>query len=51
MQLKNVKVVAGVAYLQPDNIVICGGQSDMNEHKDFLFRQKLRERMGWVVQS
>ena len=50
MQLKDVRIVAGVAFLQPNNVVICGGQSDLNEHKDILFRQKLRERMGYVVQ-
>jgi hypothetical protein len=50
MQLKDVRIVAGVAFLQPSNVIICGGQSDLNEHKDFLFRQKLRERMGYVFQ-
>lgn len=46
LQLKNVKIVCGVAHLEPDSVVLLGNQSDMNDLKEHRFKQNLRERMG-----
>ncbi|EAU85475.2 hypothetical protein CC1G_06376 [Coprinopsis cinerea okayama7 len=46
MQLKDVKVVKGVAHLEPINTFLKGGNSVENARKDFQFKQGLRRRLG-----
>ncbi|KAF6741157.1 hypothetical protein DFP72DRAFT_946574 [Ephemerocybe angulata] len=46
LQLKAVRIVCGVANLEPDNVILLGGKSDLNQHRDYYLRQNLRERMG-----
>ncbi|KAF5339118.1 hypothetical protein D9611_011252 [Ephemerocybe angulata] len=47
LQLKAVRFICGVAYLEPDNVILLGGDSDLNQRKDYHFRQNLRKRMGF----
>ncbi|KAF5309695.1 hypothetical protein D9611_014705 [Ephemerocybe angulata] len=46
LQLKEVRFICGVANLEPDNVILLGGESDLNQHRDYYLRQNLRERMG-----
>ncbi|KAF6754381.1 hypothetical protein DFP72DRAFT_898914 [Ephemerocybe angulata] len=46
LQLKAVRFICGVANLEPDNVILLGGDSELNQHKDYHLRQNLRERMG-----
>jgi hypothetical protein len=46
MQLKDVRVVCGVAHLEPRNITLLGGNSVDNELRDHHFKQGLRQRLG-----
>ncbi|KAJ2925803.1 hypothetical protein H1R20_g11292, partial [Candolleomyces eurysporus] len=45
MHLKNVRVVRGVAHLEPKNVTLLGGHSDLQALTSYHFRQNLRQRM------
>ncbi|KAF6748634.1 hypothetical protein DFP72DRAFT_819884 [Ephemerocybe angulata] len=51
LQLKEVRFICGVANLEPDNVILLGGESDLNQHRDYYLRQNLRERMGYAAPS
>ncbi|KAJ2926145.1 hypothetical protein H1R20_g10931, partial [Candolleomyces eurysporus] len=46
MHLKNVRVVRGVAHLEPKNVTLLGGHSDLQALTSYHFRQNLRQRMN-----
>ncbi|RXW18567.1 hypothetical protein EST38_g7286 [Candolleomyces aberdarensis] len=50
MHLKSVKVVRGVAHLEPSNVTLLGGHSGLQALKSYYFRQNLRQRMGLPIE-
>jgi hypothetical protein len=48
MQLKNVKIRSGIAWLEPDNIVFKGFfNKELEANQNLEFARDLRVRMGY----